>query len=298
MNSVRVLLSLYNPNYNFYNELLISLKNQKNVEVKLSVRVDHIDQSENLKLLTKTFFPDVEWTGGSNIGPGNSFIELLKTCTKDCDYYAFADQDDVWEDQKLSTACRKITSSNNTNAYCSIVKFVDVNLNYIASSRVPNEISFHNAIVENVIYGCTLIVTKNLSERFLEKTPKKVQMHDAWLYLYIQAFDNLFFDKDSLIYYRQHSNNVIGSNVNKNYYINKLKKNFNTNLFKQRETAHLQDFYDLYRDNLSFKQKELLKIYIKSRSNLLLRFRALWIFSRNNVVDNLFLKIKILLGLI
>ena len=44
---------------------------------------------------------------GDNIGVGRSFIDLLKNAPEN-DYYAFADQDDVWLADKMISAIRCI----------------------------------------------------------------------------------------------------------------------------------------------------------------------------------------------
>ena len=43
-------------------------------------------------------------TEGKNIGVGNSFMELLYSVPEIYDYYAFADQDDIWSEKKIRIA--------------------------------------------------------------------------------------------------------------------------------------------------------------------------------------------------
>ena len=45
---------------------------------------------------------------GGNIGVGNSFMNLLYQAGDEFDYYAFADQDDIWFPLKISKAVEKI----------------------------------------------------------------------------------------------------------------------------------------------------------------------------------------------
>lgn len=47
---------------------------------------------------------------GNNLGFAKSFLTALDECDE-ADYYAFSDQDDVWEKDKLSTAMLIISKS-------------------------------------------------------------------------------------------------------------------------------------------------------------------------------------------
>ena len=55
-------------------------------------------------------------------------------------YYAFADQDDVWETTKLKNAILELNHFNDDKSklYFSNLKLVDSNLNYINEKNFPN----------------------------------------------------------------------------------------------------------------------------------------------------------------
>ena len=95
MKTVAVLMSTYNGE-NYIKEQIESIFNQKGVIVKLYVRDDG-SKDRTLEIL-KDYNVNLE--KGTNIGYIKSFMWLIKNVPF-ADYYALADQDDVWDEDKL-----------------------------------------------------------------------------------------------------------------------------------------------------------------------------------------------------
>jgi hypothetical protein len=296
MPKVRVLLSLYEPNTEYLVEQLKSLKNQIGVEVSLSVRFDYSNNIMEVKKLVLSYFPDCEFFRGKNLGASLSFIDLLKLCSLDSDYFCFCDQDDFWYEDKLLRASNSLTNDNAFyKAYCSTVEIVDEKLSYISSGERPQKVNFSNAIVENVITGCTLFFNKNLLSEIRSNPPKYCSMHDAWFYLFITAFGTLKYDSIPSVKYRQHGNNVVGSSNNGKYYLKKIKGFLRSSILKKRETLQLEEFLSFYGELLTKDKRKEIEDYIAIRYK---RFQGLFYYNRNSTMDNVLLKIKIIFGLI
>ena len=96
MDKVAVLLSAYNGE-KFLCEQIDSIMNQQNVDLDLYIRDDgssyrtqeylkqYVEQNDSIHL-----------QNGCNLGVANSFMSLLYNVPNHYDYYAFADQDDIW----------------------------------------------------------------------------------------------------------------------------------------------------------------------------------------------------------
>lgn len=153
-----------------------------------------------------------------NIGVTASFFELMKFVGfEKYDYFAFCDQDDFWEYKKVSHAIESIKAINGPAMYCSRLNVVDESLRFKFQSPYPGSgLSFSNALVENVVTGCTCILNKLAFKKIIEKLPdpKKIVMHDWWFYLVLINEGSIFFDNNSFIKYRQHGNNVEGMKRN------------------------------------------------------------------------------------
>ena len=94
---VKVLLSYYNGD-NYIKEQIDSILKQEDVDVSLVIRND--GSSRNIESLLSEYNDErIQYIYGDNLGYKKSFLQTLKLVGK-ADYYAFADQDDVWLPQK------------------------------------------------------------------------------------------------------------------------------------------------------------------------------------------------------
>ena len=97
-------MSTYNGQ-KYIRQQIDSILQQTNVEVNLLVRDDG-SKDDTIKILDEYKQEGkLTYYTGPNLGPQLSFLNLLNNCPK-ADYYAFADQDDYWEKDKLSTAVK------------------------------------------------------------------------------------------------------------------------------------------------------------------------------------------------
>ena len=81
-----------------------------------------------------------------------AFFELLEIASPTAEYLALCDQDDIWQEDKLSRAVTFLSRypSEMPALYCSRLAIVDENLKPLKYSDVPRRrLSFRNALVEN-----------------------------------------------------------------------------------------------------------------------------------------------------
>ena len=116
MDRVCVLMASYNGE-KFIREQIDSILRQEGVEVSLVVRDDHSTDS------TPEILREYEEAGKISVlrddihlGAPNGFMKLLYEADP-CDYYAFADQDDIWLPDKLSRAVNAIRGFNGPALY-------------------------------------------------------------------------------------------------------------------------------------------------------------------------------------
>lgn len=108
MYTVQVLLSTYNGE-KYIKEQIDSILKQKDVNVRLLIRDDGSTDGTNEILLSYALNNEnVFYYRGENSGVVASFFRLFETADFDVDFYALADQDDVWEEDKLIVACRQL----------------------------------------------------------------------------------------------------------------------------------------------------------------------------------------------
>ncbi len=211
MKNVQVLMSTYNGE-KYLKEQIDSILSQENVEVSLLIRDDG-STDKTLSILEKIVKENtnVSYYIGKNIGAAKSFIDLVNQ-SKEADYYAFADQDDVWNSKKIISAIEKIENDTNIpSLYISALEVVDEELNTIEIKKVSGNLCFEGEMVKNFATGCTMVFNKKLCNAIKTYNPSYIIMHDSWITRVCYAIGgNVVVDENTYIKYRQHGNNVVG----------------------------------------------------------------------------------------
>jgi glycosyltransferase involved in cell wall biosynthesis len=152
---------------------------------------------------------------GRNLGPKASFFELLTLAqTIQADFYALADQDDVWGERKIFSAIKLIGEVQLPTFYCSSLELVDQSLVHLSNySHIGNK-SFASTLLRNFATGCTCVFNKSFLVKLkFPKDSAQILMHDWWLAAFATAFCNVIYDENSYIKYRQHSSNHVGMSI-------------------------------------------------------------------------------------
>ena len=212
---VCVLLSTYNGE-KYIKTLIESVLTQKNVEVFICVRDDGSTDSTCDILKEYEGKGYLKWFAGNNIGPAQSFLALVDK-EDGFDYYSFADQDDLWLEDKLDIAINSIKRYDDIpTLYYGAARVADRDLNWNGTHTREYYISsFSQAVVQSNAVGCTCVFNRLLRNIIAKSKPDYIFMHDAWVHkTCIISGGKLIFDKDVHVLYRQHGNNVVGSKRN------------------------------------------------------------------------------------
>lgn len=147
-------------------------------------------------------------------GFATNFLTLVCDKTISADYYAFSDQDDRWECDKLARAIAWLrTIPDDMPAfYCSRTQLINAAGEKTALSfYFKKQPSFANALVQNIAGGNTIVFNNAARKLLLRAGMVDVSAHDLWVYLVVTACGGkINYDKHPSIHYRQHENNVIG----------------------------------------------------------------------------------------
>ena len=294
---VIVLMSTYNGE-RFLKEQIESILNQKGAfQLDLVVRddgssdgtVNILEYYKNKKLLN--------WYSGENLGPALSFIDLLYN-SKEYDYYAFADQDDFWQDDKLERGIKKIESIYNPCVYFSNASLVDENLNYLGRDvyKCSPKLDFYTLSCAGGILGCTMILNNQLVECIKKKSPPtKIVMHDFYISVLCKYLGGeILYDNYCSLKYRQHGNNVIGvAHGKSNIIINRFKF-----ITRKKKISISNQSNELLKYNSDLNYKNWAESIAKYRNNLYRRILLSFSLKTRYVNLNMSLKMRlaILLG--
>jgi glycosyltransferase involved in cell wall biosynthesis len=154
-------------------------------------------------------------------GPQRGFaINFLSLACRDiggADYYAFADQDDVWEAEKLERALAHIEAVplGQPALYCSRTRLIDAAGHPRGfSPKFSRPPSFRNALIQSVGGGNTMVFNKAARQLLIQfGGAVDVVSHDWWLYIIVSGSGgHVDYDTWCSVRYRQHNNNAVGSN--------------------------------------------------------------------------------------
>ena len=213
---ITILLSTYNG-AKYLREQLDSLYSQTLIDkIDFLVRDDgSTDGTQDILNEYQAKNKNFKWYQGENKRPARSFWELLNKAS-DSDYYAFSDQDDVWDKDKIEIAIKQLEQldSKKPLLYMSDVHVVDANLNHLADGFVDTNVPVNYAcsLSNSVCPGCTFVFNeeaRKLATRF--NAEEYIDHHDWTLYKIVICFGEVIFDKTTHMNYRQHENNVIGA---------------------------------------------------------------------------------------
>lgn len=275
--NVLVLMSTYNGE-RFIREQIDSILTQKEVNVRLLVRDDG-STDKTLEILNEyQSAGKLTYYTGENIGPQLSFMHLLQNAPE-CGYYAFADQDDYWLDDKLSCAVCHLQEKENTPAlYFSQTQLVDEKLSPLESVVINPLLTFGEALVYKFIGGCTMVLNHKLRTAISDKLPAKMPMHDIWIYTFAMAINAfVYFDKTPHILYRQHGNNTVGQGQG---FLYEWKQRYKRFLSKGgvRYTQALE-LFNCYKDIIPEKNLNVIKKFLAGKHSC--RQRCKMLFDEN-----------------
>lgn len=166
-----------------------------------------------------------KWPAGRlsiHFGPAEGFVAnfLSLTCKAsiEADYYAYSDQDDVWDSDKLERAVRWLQTvpEQIPALYCSRTRLVDAENNEIGLSPLFSKPpSFANALMQNIGGGNTMVFN-NAARALLREAGEttSVIIHDWWTYIVVMGCGGkVFYDSVPSLRYRQHDGNLVGMNA-------------------------------------------------------------------------------------
>lgn len=301
MKKVQILLSTYNGE-SYVEEQINSLINQEYQNINIRIRDDG-SKDRTIEILDEliTTNENISLIKGKNVGVIKSFFELLRDSSDSAEYFSFCDQDDFWETDKISRAISLLEKEEQTIPlmYCSRTTLVDQDLKVLGYSESPTkEITFANALVQNIATGCTVVINKKAKELIVKEFPNAVVMHDWWSYIVVSAFGKVVFDHESKILYRQHSNNTVGAATS---ILSKWSKRIRMFLKKgnlKEISMQALEFERIHGVQLDPIKKQILNRFITSRNRFMQRLNYS-IFGeayRQDFLDNIIFKILIIIN--
>lgn len=214
-----ILMSTYNGE-KFLSEQLQSIEDQTHKNWRLVISDD--GSSDGTLAIAKQYQQKwgtdrLELRQGPQQGFCQNFLSMTCDTTLHADLYAFSDQDDIWMVDKLSRAVEYFNTSNESQlpkAYGTRTKIVDEELKPLGFSpefTLPR--SFRNALVQSIAGGNTQVFNQAAKQLLEQAGKQEVASTDWWLYQLVQgAGGTFYYDPKPSLFYRQHTNAIVGTN--------------------------------------------------------------------------------------
>ncbi|CCV04447.1 conserved hypothetical protein [Mesorhizobium metallidurans STM 2683] len=155
-------------------------------------------------------------------GPRQGFAANFRSMIVDprieADCYAFCDQDDIWEPDRLESALSWMQTRDATVPlmFCSrTVTMSETGTMVGCSPLFQRPPSFRNALVQSIAGGNTILLNR-VARDLLAKASSRTHFvsHDWWAYLIVTAAGGVVrYEPRPLVRYRQHEANLVGANV-------------------------------------------------------------------------------------
>jgi len=159
-----------------------------------------------------------------NLGSNQNFAVLMREAAQqDFDYIFFADQDDVWEKNKIAVQLaeleqltEKFGSHTPLLTYCNLavvnetLQPIHASFHHYQGLHHPRHFSLAHLIGQNIVTGCAMAINRSLLRCCLP-VPQEVLVHDWWVAIFAAALGEASYTPRSLIKYRQHTHNQVGA---------------------------------------------------------------------------------------
>jgi len=212
---VTIVLAVYKPVICWFELLLKSLNNQDYNNKELIIYNDNPAEPLNKEFILKYInFPFKIIEGKKNVGSNKAFEKLTNIAQGD--YIAYCDQDDIWEDNKISLEIEKITMEN-AEMVCSDLSVIDAQGKQIHKSfkEVSKRHIYYSGsdvykilFIRNFVVGCTLVIRSDTAKQAIPFS--QWFYHDHWLALFSSMKGKVCVVDKPLIRYRIHGGNQTG----------------------------------------------------------------------------------------
>lgn len=227
-----VLLAVYNG-MQYVQEQVKTILQQKEVAITLFVSVDRSSDGSEAWFDTLAaadprvhILPHGEKFGGAS----RNFFRLIRDVSfAEFDYIAFADQDDIWDLDKLSRAVSVLQWTACEGYSGNVIAFwPDGRRKQIHKAQPQKKWDY---IFESAGPGCTFVMTRTLMNAIKARlqtvweAAQHLSLHDWYCYAFARANGYAWYiDETPKMQYRQHGQNEFGVNTGVRAYWQRLKK--------------------------------------------------------------------------
>ncbi|MCP1223397.1 glycosyltransferase family 2 protein [Sebaldella sp. S0638] len=289
---IEILMTTYNGE-EFLREQLDSIIRQSYKNWNLKIR-DDFSNDNTLKILSEYCEKEsriqiIEDDKG-NLGIVKNFEELLKY--SDAEFVMFADQDDIWLDNKIEEFHKVIIESDYDKEEMVLIhsdSYVYFNNKVIRDfiGKKALKKGIRNYFFEYIVQGSSTMVNRKIidaSMPFLDE----VYLHDRYFHILAELFGKRYYIPTPLINYRQHEKNQIGSGKSIFYNI------FHKRYFFNKDRKLIEKILHVYSTDINKNNKKLIMDYLGITNTNFSHLKRLHILRKSGIYMNFKKKFSLL----
>ena len=289
MKKVNVLMATYNGEKHIVRQL-DSIMNQTYDNIDIYIRDDG-SKDNTLEIINKYIDEHKDSPKriilvdgqGINLKCPESFYELIRVCEK-ADYYALFDQDDYWYEDKISRAVQMLEDGlkeDTMTLYYSACDYKDEKGRLIRKSNIQTK----TPTLQNVMYytlgsGFTIVFNEKLRQELVINTKPGPELHDRWLIRGAVCFGKVIYDEKSTAAHIRHEEAVTSGDAGNISLIKNFIKNELLSDDAKKEKTALRYFYVTFRDRLSDRENNILRLFATKDKSLKVRMRKVFFRGR------------------
>lgn len=299
--TVTVIISTYNGEINIIRQIE-SILQQKGVIVSVYIRDDQ--SSDNTVETIRNYIRDnninnMQLVIGKNKGYAKSFWLALCSC-RESEYYAFSDQDDVWEKDKL-IKCIRESEKDDLNipklTYCKMQRSDPAlhRLSEQVSVLKPEELTKKLVLTKTYNYGAATVINAKARELVCRCWPDIPDLpHDMWVGIICYWFGKVYYVDEELYYWIRYESSVTGAGTRWSGFEFRLKQSLKGNSYPNTSKYLLEAYGEL----IAKDDKEFLLMLMNYKKNNKYKWKLILDkeFNRNSIKGTIALKVGVILG--
>lgn len=250
---VVVIISTCNGSKNIIRQL-DSIFAQKNLEISVFIRDDYSTDNtiEVIEKYKKKTSNKIVIIRGENEGYAKSFWDAL-CLAPEASYYAFSDQDDVWDEEKLFKCICSFTEEKNVPqlSYCRMTRTNSdlIPLKEQVNVLKPEQLSKKLVLTQTFNYGAATVINASARALVCRHFPRsELVPHDAWVGMLCFWFGKVHFVDESLYYWIRYYNSVTGAGTKLSGIKFRFKETIKGKAYMNVSDDLLNNYMDLLND--------------------------------------------------
>ena len=273
---VYVILSAFNGE-RYIEAQIKSILNQTYKNLRICIR-DDLSTDNTLVIIKRLAYHNEKIQiieSSTNLGLPQSFYEILRICD-DADYYAFADQDDIWHPDKIHRAVEFLEKEKNSKPvlYCSSFGYYNEDGMLIRKHHLPDHITIYNSLFYTPSLGFTLVFNDTLRKMGLKNMAARSsrecgELHDRRFVRIATLFGKVICDNSITTRHIRHQQAVTkDDSSNINLLIGWVKNELLDETEIKQQKAGINNFLHDFNSKLNDHDKYVLRFFVSNKNRL------------------------------